>query len=480
MRILRLFALSLVGILPLSAGLRSLTLNQALNLLDKKNIEIKVSQFEETMKKYDELAVEGKNWGSATITLQALRSNDAGNVFGFKLQSREATFRDFGFRDFLGGISQLTSGVGQMGGGLSALGAMLGNPALQNQMLDTAPDDLNYPDARNHFLTKINYMIPLYTGGKLTEYKEITHKLYEMSRLDTRKLRNEKIFQVKKAFYNITLVERYVYNLNKIRKNMVKLKKTILEMKKEGYTKKTDVLEVEARLAKVDSMLNQARLNRSLAYQFLSFLLDTEVHSIRKVDLKVRAPRVSKADIERMSLDIQKAKMGLEVAEHAIATEKANFLPTVGAFAEYGSADNTLWNDFAKKDFYTVGMQVQVNIFNGGTDKANLEKARVRHMKVASQVELAKKGIALKVKEMRTAIESLEFDLQSEKKQLDLAREVYKTYEAKYKEGLASITDLLIKQSIELQVLLEYLQVANKHSEKVFELEKILDMGGRS
>ncbi len=471
----RILSLSLIGVLPLFAGLKNLTLDRALNILDKKNLEIKVAQFDETMKKYDELAVEGKNWGSATITLQALRSNDAGNVFGFKLQSREATFRDFGFKDFLGGISGLTSQVPY-----NQLGATLGNPAMQNRMLDVAPDDLNYPGSRNHFLTKFTYQVPLYTGGKLTEYKEITRKLYEMSKLDTRKLRDEKIFQVKKAFYNITLVERYVYNLNRIRRNMLKLKRTILEMKKEGYTKKTDVLEIEARLAKVDSMLNQARLNRDLAYQFLSFLLDTKVDSIRKVHLVIHAPKIDKRDIERMSLDIQKAKMGLEVARHAIATEKANFLPTVGVFAEYGSADNTLWNDFAQKDFYTVGMQVKLNIFNGGSDKAKLEKARVRHMKVARQVELARKGIALKVQKLQTAIRSLEYDLRSEQKQLNLAREVYRTYEAKYKEGLASITDVLIKQSIELQVLLEYLQVANKHSEKVFELEKILDMGGRS
>ena len=460
----RILSLTLVGVLPLFAGLKNLSLDQALNLLDKKNIEIKVAQFDETMKKYDELAVEGKNWGSATITLQALRSNDAGNVFGFKLQSREATFGDFGAEEFMTNM-----GLCQ-GGNLQACSDMYNKP----------PHELNFPAPRNHFLTKINYQVPIYTGGKLTEYKEITRKLYEMSKLDTRKLRDEKIFQVKKAFYNITLVERYVYNLNRIRRNMLKLKRTILEMKKEGYTKKTDVLEVEARLAKVDSMLNQARLNRDLAYQFLSFLLDTKVDSVRKVHLVIHAPRIDKRDIERLSLDIQKAKMGLEVARHAIATEKANFLPMVGAFAEYGSADNTLWNDFAKKDFFTIGMQFKINVFNGGSDKANLEKARVRHMKVARQVELARKGIALKVQKLQTAIRSLEYDLRSEQKQLNLAREVYRTYEAKYKEGLASITDVLIKQSIELQVLLEYLQVANKHSEKVFELEKILDMGGRS
>ena len=459
---LRIFALITIGfLLPLAAGLKNLTLNQALHLLDRKSLEIKIAQFDEAMKKYDELEVQGKEWGSATITLQALRSNDAGNVFGFKLQSREADFGDFGFNSFLPCMSPTP-------------------PAYCQDILHVQPHDLNYPGARNHFLTKLTYKVPVFTGWKLSEYKAITRKLYEMSKLDTRKLRDEKIYQVKKAFYNIALVQNYVYNLRKIRANMVKLKRTILAMKKEGYTKKTDVLEVEARLAQVDSMLNQAKLNKDLAYQFLSFLLDTDVDSVRPVHLRVRAPRVSKADIERLSLDIQKAKMGLEVAGHAVGVAKANFLPMVGAFGEYGSADNTLWNDFTQKDFYTIGMQVQWNVFNGGSDRAKLEKARLRRMKVAEQVMLAKKGIALKVKKLQTAIKSLEFDMRSAQKQLDLAREIYATYEAKYKEGLASITDVLIKQSIELEVLLKYLNVANKHSEKVFELEKVLDLGGRS
>ena len=470
----RKFLVSAVMVLPLAAGIHGLTLKKALSMLDSNNIEIKVSKYDEAMKAYDEAAVDGMNYGKATITIQALRSNDAGNVFGFKLQSREASFADFGFSEFLAPMGQVLEAMNQYPGKLPP-----GFTQGMGSILEIQPDDLNYPDARNHFLTKLTYQVPLYTGGKITEYKKITHELYEMSRLDTRKLRNEKIFQVKKAFYDITLVQSYIHNLKKIRNNMRKLKRTILEMKKEGYTKKTDVLEVEARLAKVDSMLNQARLNRTLAYQFLSFLLDKEVSSIKKVDLRVRMPKISKADIEKLSLDILKAKKGLEITEHAIEAEKANFKPMIGAFGEYGSADDHLWNDFGKKDFYTVGVQVQMNIFNGGSDYAKLEKARVQHMKTAMQVELAKKGIALQVQKLQTAIKSLEFDIKSQQKQLRLARAVYNTYEEKYKVGLASITDVLIKQSIELQVLLKYLQVANKHNEKVFELEKILDLGGR-
>jgi len=471
---IRKVLVSAVMAIPLFSGIHGLTLHKALKILDEKNIEIKVSQYNEAMKAYDERAVDAMNYGQATITIQALRSNDAGNVFGFKLQSREAKFADFGFSQFLAPMGQVLEAMNQNPGKLPP-----GFTQGMGSILEIEPDDLNYPGARNHFLTKFTYQIPIYTGGKITEYKAITHELFEISQLDTRKLRNEKIFQVKKAFYDITLVQKYIHNLRRIRHNMLKLKRTIKEMKKEGYAKKTDILEIEARLAKVDSMLNQATLNRELAYQFLSFLLDTDVDSIKQVDLRVKMPKISQKDIEKLSIDILKAKKGLEITEHAIEAAKAEFKPMVGAFGEYGSADDHLWDDFGRKDFYTVGLQVQMNIFNGGADMAKLERARVQNMKVATQVELAKKGIALQVKKLQTAIKSLEFDIHSQQKQLKLARAIYKTYEEKYKVGLASITDVLIKQSIELQVLLKYLQVANKHNEKVFELEKILDLGGR-
>ena len=82
------------------------------------------------------------------------------------------------------------------------------------------------------------------------------------------------------------------------------------------------------------------------------------------------------------NIDIQKALLGLQISEMAMNVEKANYLPTIGAFGEYGSADNELWNDFRDKDSYTVGVQLTWNIFNGGIDAANLEKAKVNHLKV--------------------------------------------------------------------------------------------------
>ncbi len=446
------YLLLLLISLPLFAGVKHLSLNNAIEIVKKDNLELKISRFNEQMKHYEAEAAEGYQYGKLDLTVAGMRSNDAGNVFGFKLQSREATFGDFGFAEF--------------------------DPTNPN-ILSVQPQALNYPDARNHFQTKISYMLPLYTGGKLTEYGHITDSLHRMSQLDTQKLLNEKVFQTKKAFYDISLVENYIVNLSKIIKNIDRLESIVKSMKTEGYAQEIDMLEVQARKSEALSMYNQAKLNKDLAYQFLSFLLDEEISSIVKESDMATMPNIHRDELESNNLDIQKALLGLEVTKMALNVEQSNYLPTVGAFGEYGSADDELWNEFSDKEAYTVGVQLTWNIFNGGIDNANLEKAKVNYMKVEHQVSLAKSGIALKVKKLETEILSKDADVKSNQKQLEFAEKVYVNYQTRYKEGIVSISDVLIKQSKQLEVLLQLLTLKNKRNTKIFELNSILNIGGK-
>jgi len=474
---LKYIVLSALLSMPMFAGLHHLTLSRALKILDKNNLEIKIAQYETQMKKYDQLAAEGHNYGKLDVTLMAMRSNDAGNVFGFKLQSREASFGDFGFKDFLGGFGGAmldpVTGVPSF----NAFASNMANPAVQNQLLSIQPADLNFPSTRNHFSTKFTYSLPIYTGGKLTEYRNITRSMYNMSKLDLAKVRSIKRFEVKKTFYDIALIRNYIFNLRHIIKNIDKLKNIIHEMKNEGYAQETDKLEVRARMSETRSMLSQARLNQQLAYQFLSFLLNSDVSSIKSSTATARMPKITKSMIYNRNIDIQKAKLGLRMTGMALELEKANFKPMIGAFAEYGSADNKPFNDFFDKDSYTVGMQLKYNIFNGGTDMANLEKARVNRMKVHSQVMLAKRGIALKVKKLQTEVGGFDADIRSYKAQLKFSKTVYKKYQEKYKEGIASISDVLMKQAKELEMLMKLLTAKNARNAKVFELHSLLNIG---
>ena len=118
----------------------SLSMQQAIEIVKSDNLELKTAKFDEQIASEDIDMAKGSNYGSLTLTQDIARSNDAGNVFGFKLASREATFGDFGFSEF----------------------SIPSTPAQQQALLKTQPKDLNYPADTNFYQTKLKYELALF------------------------------------------------------------------------------------------------------------------------------------------------------------------------------------------------------------------------------------------------------------------------------------------------------------------------------
>ncbi|MRI82969.1 MAG: TolC family protein [Nitratiruptor sp.] len=454
------------------ASLDQLSLQEAIDLVKSKNHQVKIAKLQERIAAFNTKIAKSYGQGALDLTFNALRSNDAGNAFGFKLQAREATFRDFGFSDFLGGVGMALQFAN---GDFAAFSQMLADPNMQNRLLGTAPHDLNYPKARNHFQTKLTYMVPLYTGEKLTMYQRISKAMERMSHLDTKKILNEQIYQTKKTFYDIALVEEYIAKLQILKRNMERLEEIIKSFKEEGYAKDTDILEVRAKKLEVMSYLNQAKLNRKLAYQYLSFLVGDEVRSIQRPRQDPPFIDEPTEELVKRTIDLQKVDLARKITRMNVTLQRSGYKPTIGAFGEYGSADNVPLNDFFDKDFYTVGAQLKWNLFSGGRTDAQVQKAKIEHLKVGEQYALAKRGLALKIQQLKSAIKSKEYDIKAQEAQFELARRVYEMYVEKYKEGLEKISNVLIKHSEEIGVLLKLLQSKTERTQKIFELESLID-----
>ncbi len=442
MRVLLWFCLMTLPIFASSNTYAELSLNKAIEILKNENLEVNIARFDEQIKEYKHNLAKANNYGKLDLVQTAMRSNDAGNVFGFKLQSREASFRDFGFAE--------------MGSGI-----------------DTQAKELNYPSARTHFQTKIQYQLPIYTGGKLQQYGKITKALQKLSVLDTQKILSEKLYQLKKSYYDIYLLDTYIHNLNIISTNMDRLENMAQSMIDEGYAKKVDLLEVQSKKANVVRMINKAVANKELVYHFISFLLNAKVKSVSGDIQEITLHEYKIESILLNNLDIKKAKQGLDVTKMVIDLNKASNLPEIGGFAEYGSSDNTFLGDFSDNDAYTFGIQFKWNLFNGGFSRNSIEKARVENLKVQKQVNLAQKGIVLQVEKINTEIKSYNFDIESLKKEIELTRSIYKNYLGRYQEKLVSINDVIIKQSLEIEKVLKLNEVQNSRTSKILELDKI-------
>ena len=426
---------------------KSLTLDEAIGILKQDNLEIKAAQLElqSTQAKTDQ--VSSMNWGSLDLVLNVANSDDAGNVFGFKLTSRQASFGDLGFGDFDDK-----------------------NP----DILAVQPHDLNNPDSTNFFQTKLEYTLPIYVGGKISGYTEISRSMEKMQQLETDKTVNDKIYETRKAFYDMALLENAIKHLTKIDQNIMTLEETTQFMIEEGYAKRIDLLEVQTKRSNVERSLNEMQANQTLLYNYLSFLLNRQITQIQVPHSAVEQTNMTTEQILERNVDIKKAETGLHIRNKMVDVSQSGYLPTIGLKANVQSSAIDLSDyDMIDNGSYTAGVQLKWNLFSGGSDMNKVEEAKVNALKTKIQVELAKKGIALKVEKIRTQIESLDYEIESLSKELDLSTEIYKNYEERYKEQLASMSDLVIKQSIQIEKVLALLEAQNKRNERVFALEKL-------
>ena len=425
----------------------SLTLDEAIEILKQDNLEIKAAHYElqSTQAKTDQASA--MNWGSLDLVLNAANSDDAGNVFGFKLTSRKASFGDLGFGDF-----------------------SMTNP----DILNVQPEDLNNPESTNFFQTKLEYTLPLYVGGKISGYTNISHAMEKLQRLETDKTVNTKIYETRKAFYDMALLNEAIKNLSTIDENIKTLEETTDFMIQEGYAKRIDLLEVQAKRSNVERKLNEMYANQTLLYNYLSFLLNRSVTHIVTPDSAVQQTEMSTEEILTNNVDIKKAKTGLQIRQEMVDISHSGYLPTIGLKANVQSSATDL-DEYKMIDngSYTAGVQLKWNLFSGGSDMNKVEEAKVNQLKMQTQVELAKKGIALKVDKIRTQIESLDYEIESLSKELELSTEIYKNYEERYKEQLASMNDLIIKQSVQIEKVLALLEAKNRRNERVFALETL-------
>jgi len=426
-----------------------LSLPAALEILENNNLEIKTAALDLQSAQRDTSIAKGYNFGSLDLTQSAMRSNEAGNVFGFKLSSREANFGDFSADEFMSNF-------------------MAGSPDYT-----TPPKRLNYPGYQNYYQSKLTYMLPIFTGGKLSAYGDIAEKMEQIKKLDSEHMKTEKRYELRKSYYDMALLQHSIDQMNTIHKNISTLERTTQMMLQEGYAKKVDLLEVEAKKANVERSLTEMEANKKLLYHYLSFLLNENVTEIELPASDYPASLISEEDVLSNNTDLQKAAQGLEIRDRLVDLAYAPFLPQIGAFAEASSADDTFLGNFNDHKAYTVGAKLSWNLFNGAVDKNALEKARIEKIKTTTEVELAKKGIALQYDKIRTEIESLNSQVNSLEKELELADTIYKNYEGRYHEHLASMSDVIIKQSQQIEKVLNLQMVKNQRNERIFALEKL-------
>lgn len=176
--------------------------------------------------------------------------------------------------------------------------------------------------------------------------------------------------------------------------------------------------------------------------------------------------------------DIQQAESNLKSANANIGAARAAFFPSFMITGNIGYNSNKLDNLFSSSTkAWTFSPQVNLPIFSGGANMANLKLSHIRKKIEIVNYEKAIENAFKELKDQLAIRKSIDEQLALSKDILNLQNEIYKISLAKYDLGNESKYNMLSQKISFLRSKQEFLQIKKDHFSNLINIYKTLGGG---
>ena len=397
---------------------KMISFDEALKLTFKNNKDLKNQKLDIDLSKLDIEKINSISYGTLSFEEQINRTNHSGYVFNSKLSSREASFNDFGAGEFQNGLY-------------------------------IEPENLNNPKPRNNFNTKLNYDIPLFTGFKLSNQKDILKLKKKIYEIKYNSNKNQLSYEVLKAYNAAVVAKEFIKAIKKAKESINYVVKAANAFHNEGLVTKIDVKQARAYKLDINSKQIQAQNKFDLALEYLKFLTSndkiTDVKELKNIKIDnldfntlYKNALVNKNDLKMQKINTKIRKKNIEVSN-------SQFYPSVYSHLEYGFNDDkfTLSNE---KDYYNAVIGLKYTIFDN-TRNAEKEKKKIQYKKATLDYEKLKEYTKLQLQKALLEFNSKQKVLKQKKEEVLLANDIYEQSMLMYKNHLIAITNLLEQEA---------------------------------
>jgi outer membrane protein len=274
----------------------------------------------------------------------------------------------------------------------------------------------------------------------------------EMNAASTHQLERtdqEILFRVVQAYYGVLLAKKQV----EVAEQSEKTAKSIMDRSQvrydSGLVVQSDLLTAKVRLASREQELIRAKNNLELARALLNTAMGAPLDAVYQpadplTEQSLAVPLL--ADVEQKALtsrpDLKRIESEQSAQQLSVAIAKSSFGPRLNAFAGWEMDNPTLLAGGGGNN-WLGGIELQVDLFQGGAKKAALSREHAMAEKIAALKQAASDAVRL---EVRQAF----YDVDSNRQQVGLARasiaqaqESLRINQDRYEGGLITLTDLL-------------------------------------
>lgn len=321
---------------------------------------------------------------------------------------------------------------------------------LSQRNFNLAGNNLNYPDSKCNFSTRI--------GANFTLFDRSIYKQVDISKLDLeiqkqlgKKAIDELVQNVRKAYLDVQLAQQRVDNDQVAVTLANTYLKTVSEKKEAGIASKSEYLSAKSKAAEFEENLLKSKNNLNLSWIVLSDIIGDEsivgfqlVDNLREnftigeIDNLVKYAYTNRAEILAAEKINKKAFLDLKLA-------KTTGAATIIANGEWG-VDTIFDRDNIAKS-YTAFVSLNKPIFDGGLRSAKINKAKAMIDKKRAELTQTYNKVKIEVIQNYLSFRNAKDRLNMVKQVLDDAKESLRTYNERYMVGLSNNFEVESAQS---------------------------------
>lgn len=412
-------------LMSFSAQAQEYSFGQCVDLTLTQNPEIGASRYrlqqaESALKESD-----AHRLPQVTLSATAMNSDDALNVFGMKLSQRQATLGDFGFDNQT---------------------AVAFNGANWNY----EPHDLNHPGSHTDFNTRLEVMIPVWNGGRVSSYQEQAKAMIQAAQHGDEAVKQMLTYSVYQAYEGVHTAKSFVQVAEQAVKAAQSYVETTKNMVEQGIVVKSELLSANVHLSQAMTALEKAQTQEQIAKDNLRMLMNIDDHSPLtvgpRVDLTVPSQDLQKL-LEMASSTNPQLEASREVVRSSVAAidaSKADNYPSFNIMARGDTHDKNL--GFGAQS-YTVAGVVSWKLTDFGLTSSKIDQANALANEKQAALQSKENQTKLMVLKAWRSLQVAEKQRESNKLAVGQAEEAQRLIMKRYKNGVATMTEVLASQA---------------------------------
>jgi outer membrane protein len=326
---------------------------------------------------------------------------------------------------------------------------------------------------------------PVFTGWALTTTRDLASLGVDIAKIQKETTVQDLVLNVKEAYFGILKAQK----LETVAKQAVEQLEAQLKVSQafydEGIIAKNDLLQTEVQMAQARQDLITATNGIALAQSLFNKLLRREINEeVRIKDILDYNPiRLTLAEALEEALlkrpEINEVALNVQSAERSVDLSKSNYYPTVTLIGNYQrETDDVLLESIPGEDpdRWTVTLQGEWTFWEWGKTRHEVTAARARLQKAKYVLDGVKDNIKLEVKEAYLSLREAEKNIQVAKTAVVQAEENFRMNEERYKQQVATSTDVLDAQTLLTQARTNYFNALSDHNIAWARLERAMGM----